>query len=149
MVLVFAGATLQFCSNDDSAEVQTSEVSFDANLLASTDITASKNPVANIAAVHLILDVPNRSVPIEKELHVILGSSGFRTEPIDLLQGEYRIREFTARDVDGAVLYALQINRPNNCDPDRNVLKTFYAGASSKTIALNIHSTPPVVQSLN
>ena len=133
--LVFAGATLQQCSDESRDNLSSSEVSFKIDVV-STGIT-NPEPVSNLASVNLILERPNGSVAINKEIHVNLQDNLITTETIELTQGEYRIREFSARNAQGVTVYQLQINHPTSCEGDKNLLKTFYAGSNgTKTIPL-------------
>jgi len=138
-MLVLAGAAFQHCT-DEVDHVTTSEVSFSANLLSSLDVSASKNPVSSITTVHLILEKSDGTTALRKDLSVSGQGDQITTQTVKLVQGEYRIREFSARNSEGTKLYELTINHPTSCRPNENVLMTFYAGGATKSISLSIHS---------
>jgi hypothetical protein len=142
--LAFVAATLQFCSEDNNEAATKSEVSFEASLNSSLDVTASTNPIESISFAHVILENPHGKVVVEQDLQVTPGSNKILTSPIQLAPGEYRIREFSARDANKTVLYNLIINLPTRCEGDKNLLQTFYAGGSGKSISLTLRSVPAV-----
>jgi hypothetical protein len=140
--LALVAATLQFCSEDNNEAATKSEVSFEANLNASLNVTESANPIESISYAHVILENPHGKVVVDQELQVTSGSNTVLTSPVQLSPGEYRIREFSARDVNKTVLYNLTINLPTRCEGDKNLLQTFYAGGSNKSISVKLYSVP-------
>jgi hypothetical protein len=135
LVLVFAGATLQQCSDDSRDNVSSSKVSFKIDVV-SAGVT-NPLPASNITSVNLILEKPDKSVVLQRVLQVNVQDNSITTESVELTQGEYRIREFSARDAQGNPIYILQINHPTSCEGDKNLLKTFYAGSNgAKTIPI-------------
>ena len=86
LVLVFAGATLQQCSDDSHENVSTSKVSFKIDVV-SAGVT-NPSPASNIASVNLILERPDKSVALQRTLQVNAQDNSITTESIELTQGE-------------------------------------------------------------